>query len=133
MAAQPAYYDKPNTTGGCNISAANTAADGTGTIVPLFGTVSASGTMVQDLFFSARATTTAGMIRMYRYDGSAWTFLLAFPVSAVTPSASIPQWSQMVPNLGILLKAGSGLWQNLGFSTHNAESFNISCSRAADA
>ena len=71
MAATPAYASvSPRVSVGV-ISTANTNRDGTGTgpATAIF-TAGASGSKVEEIRVKARGTTTAGMVRLYLWDGS---------------------------------------------------------------
>lgn len=135
MASTPAYAAVPNASGQCTISTANTARDGTGTIVKLFANdtdIGANGTRVDTINIVARGTTTAGVIRMFAWDGA--TYALMYPeilVSAVTPSTTIASWAITLDNLAIHLNR-TGKLRNIGFSTNNAETFIITATRAGD-
>ena len=66
-------------------------------------------------------TTTAGVIRLYLYDGTNNYLLREILVTAVTPSTSLEAWSADVDLDGLILPSG---WK-LRASTHNAEAFRI--------
>lgn len=109
------------------ISAANTARDGTGAIGTLI-TAPAAGTRVDTIEICAAGNTTAGMIRMFIHDGTSYALLREIPVAAITPSATVAAWYTKLSNLAIILKSG---W-SLRFSTHNAETFNVVATFAGD-
>lgn len=109
------------------ISTANTARDGTGTVGTLV-TGGTNGTRVDDIYITAAGTTTAGVVRMFLHDGTNYRLLLETLVTAVTPSTTVAVWSFALTNVGIILKNG---W-SLRFSTHNAETFNIMMTRGGD-
>ncbi len=127
MSTTPQYAATPKV-GLANISTANTNRDGTGTI----GTVlsaGASGTRIDRIVVIATSTTTAGMVRLFIHDGSAYKLWREVPVSAVTPSASVATFyaamsSNNAQDIGFLpLTLPTGY--SLRASTHNAESFNV--------
>ena len=126
MATTPQYASIPKNSA-VNISTANTARDGTGTLGTLI-TGATNGTRVDDIYITARATTTAGMIRMFLSDGTNHYLIAELIVTAVTASATVPAWSQPIMNQGIVLQSG---W-SLRFSTEKAESFNIAITRSGD-
>ncbi len=106
------------------ISAANTNRDGTGTM-PTIVTAGASGTWVKFMRFKATGATTAGMIRVYIYNGTSNFLAWEVPVSVVaSPGATIPAWEGelhfdgekgiFIPTT-YLIKA----------APHNAENFNV--------
>jgi len=108
------------------ISTANTARDGTGTIGTIF-TAGASGSRIDTVALKATATTTAGMIRLFIHDGTTARLLTEVPVVAVTPSGTLPSWeAQLTTNsmsqvLPIILPTG----YSLRAATNNAETFNV--------
>lgn len=106
------------------ISAANTNRDGTGTIVDLITAV-AAGTRINKITIKATASTTAGMVRVYFFDGTNTRLYIEVSVSAITASASTATFTNTISftdaNAPILV----GTSQKLQASTHNAESFNI--------
>ena len=109
------------------ISAANTARDGTGTIVTV-ETAGASGTRIDDIVITATGTTTAGMVRLFLHDGTNARLWREVPVTAITPSATVQAFTATLSNLALVLQTG---W-SLRASTHNAETFNILVTRAGD-
>ena len=126
MATAPAYASTVQSAL-TQVSVANTARDGTGTIATLV-TAAANGTRIDDIYIAATGTTTAWMVRMFIHDGTNARLIMEIPVIAVTPSATTAVWTAFLPNLGIVLKTG----YSLRFSTNNAETFNIAMTRGAD-
>ena len=120
MASSPQYVATPKN-GVAQATVANTARDGTGTLATVY-TAGALGSRVDSLIIQATGTTTAGMIRLFISNGSATVLIKELPVQAVTPSATIPAWSNEVqfPN-GLIFQA---TW-TLKAGTNNAETFNI--------
>jgi hypothetical protein len=103
---------------------ANTARDGTGTLVSVL-TGATDGTRVHRIVIKSTVTTTAGMIRLFIYDGSSITRLWReIPITAITVSGTVQGFEEIIelfgeqalhlPN-GYILKAG----------THNAEAINV--------
>jgi hypothetical protein len=125
MAAVPNYAASPRCAIG-QASTANTARDGTGTIATIF-TAAASGSRIDAINIKAIATTTAGMIRLFIHDGTNARLLGEVPVTALTPSATLPSFeaqlntNTMTQILPIILPTGF----SLRASTNNAETFNI--------
>lgn len=125
--------------GRASIATANTNHDGTGTIGTVFtspGTADANGgtggngSVVQSITIVATGTTTAGMIRLYRHDGTNFSIIREIPVTALTPSATVKAFA--IPSsegadvngrlaLNLLLEPG----HSLRASTHNAETFIV--------
>ena len=109
------------------ISTANTNRDGTGTLGTLI-TAATAGTRVDDIEITAAGTTTAGVVRMFEYDGTNTRLLREFLIPAVTPSTTVAVYNLQLKNQAIVLKSGV----SLKFSTHNAETFNVFATRAGD-
>ena len=109
-------------TGMANISTANTNRDGTGTIGTVL-TAALNGTNIQSINIKAQVSTTAGMIRLFLYDGGTNFLFKEIYVPAITKSATAHSFSAKVSFGGndfalkstYLLKA----------STQNGESFNV--------
>lgn len=108
------------------VSVANTNRDGTGTIATIFS-AGANGSRIDAIDLKAVGTTTAGMIRLFIHDGTNARLLTEVPVTAITPSGTLPSWeSQLNTNtmtqvLPLLLPAG----YSLRAATNNAETFNV--------
>jgi hypothetical protein len=125
MANQAQYASVPKVGVG-QISTANTARDGTGTIGTVF-TAGSNGSRIDMIDVQATATTTAGMVRLFVHDGTNAYLVAELPVVATTPSGTNPSYSQqlntntMTQFLPIVLPTG---W-SLRASTNNAEAFNV--------
>jgi hypothetical protein len=107
------------------IATSNTLRDGTGTIGDVL-TATTNGTRVDRISISATSTTTAGMVRLFIYDGvSATRFWKEVPVAALTPSATVQAFTTTIGNSDpyplLVLPAG----YVLRASTHNAETFDV--------
>lgn len=116
---------------------ANTNRDGTtGTYTTVFlcpGTLATigagDGALVQGIRINAVGTTTAGVVRIWRHNGTACFLLRELLVTAITPSASVEVWKITTAQgadstgylpLNVILESG----ESLKVSTHNAESFH---------
>lgn len=135
MSAQPQYGALP-IVGVANVSAANINRDGTGTIVQI-AVARPPGTRIQSVKVKAIVTTTAGMVRIFRKgngltfnaDGTiasfaapSWQLIEELPIAAATVSATVEgAEAEWTPTDGIDL----GPYEQLGVSTHNAESMNV--------
>lgn len=103
------------------VSAANANRDGTGTTVDLI-TGSTNGTLISAIYIHATVTTTAGMVRLYVYDGTNTRLWKEVAVVAITVAAGtagfdavvVPEVPFILPNAYVLRG-----------STHNAEAINI--------
>lgn len=93
----------------CLVTTANTAMDGSGTMVDLIaGTV--NGTRVDRIVFQALATTVAGLLRLFIYDSVAGTTRLIqeVPVTVITASTTVAAWSQVIEfSRGLILPSTS--------------------------
>jgi hypothetical protein len=117
MAANPTFADAPVIGSAIIGNTANTNRDGTGTLYTLL-TAAASGNWLRNLYLKAQGTTTAGMIRLFLYDGVNYRFWKEVSVAAIVPSATVKTWEytelidESIPT-GTVIKA----------STHNGEYF----------
>lgn len=109
-------------TGLATISTANTNLDGTGTLGTIL-TAASNGTQIQTITIKSLVSTTAGMIRLFLYDGSNTKLLTEIPVDGITKSATNNSFSRIIDfnGQGFALKSG---WI-LKASTEIGESFNI--------
>lgn len=114
-------------TAAAQISAANAARDGSGTIVSVLAAAS-GGSRIDDILVSATGTTTAGMVRLFLHDGTSARLWREVAVTAITPSATVQAFSWSITDLGLILANG---W-SLRAATHNAETFNVLVTRGGD-
>jgi len=112
--------------GSARISTANTNRDGTGTLGDVF-TGAADGSRISYIRIMATSTTTAGMIRLYVYDGTNTRLWDEVMVNALTPSATVLGFratiASPIPGEPLLVLKSTHV---LRASTHNAESFDVS-------
>jgi len=120
MAADPAFAVAPRI-GSVNVATANTNRDGSGTVATLI-TGAATGTRIAEIVVQARVTTTAGMVRIYLYDGSSYRFFDEVAIAAATVSASVKGTRVSTSYNNLVLPSAS--W-SLVVSTHNAESMDV--------
>lgn len=106
------------------IATANTNRDGSGTIGTVL-TAGTNGTLVDSIVIAAAGTTTAGVVRLYKHNGSTGFLWKEVLVGAITPSATVSAFSRRIdcsrPANACYLPTG---W-SLRASTHNAETFNV--------
>jgi hypothetical protein len=132
MATTPGYANSPKHS--CaQLSVANANRDGTGDIQIVF-TAATAGSRIDTVHIKAVGTTTAGMVRLYLYDGTYTRLWAEVPIGAVTPSATVPAFdtnlnSQQHPDLLPLLLANG---QKLQASTEKAEVINVLVTNGAD-
>lgn len=121
-----AQYASTPKTAIASISTANTARNGTGTIATVY-TAGASGSRIERVVVVAQSTTTAGMVRLFIHDGTTAWLYDEIPVSAATPSGTVPAFSaslQAFTNPDIMpLTLPTGY--SLRAATNNAETFNV--------
>lgn len=103
------------------IATANTSLTGSGTIGTLL-TGSTNGDLVELINIKANVTTTAGMIRIFISNGSAFELYDEVSVSAATPSGTVKAFqAQYIPTRPLVIQSGF----ILGIATNNAEEFVI--------
>ena len=120
MAANLNFFSTPRI-GSVVVSAANTNRDGSGTVVTLISGVVA-GTKIQEITVQGNGSTTAGMVRLFLFDGTNYRPLREVPVSAVTVSASVAAFNFSLLFSNLVLPSAS--WSIVA-STHNAESLTV--------
>lgn len=123
VTATPIFIQTPKVA--CaSIATANTNRDGTGTIGTVY-TAGANGSKIDRVQVCAAGTTTAGVIRIFIYDGSTYFLHSEHLVPAITPSATVAAYMLTID----YSQAGNGLYLPSGYSlrasTHNAETFKL--------
>lgn len=91
MALSPQYAATP-VIGIAQVSQANTARDGTGTLGTTIMNVltgSANGTRIRRIEVQATGATAAGMVRLFLHDGTNTRLFLEVPITAITPSGTV--------------------------------------------
>lgn len=109
------------------VSVANTARDGTGTLANVF-TAGSAGSRVDDICITATGNTTAGVVRLFINDGANVRLWQEVMVPAIIPSTSVPVYTYTLVNQALVLPVN----YQLRASTNNAETFNVSVTRAGD-
>jgi len=118
MAANPIFVGSVRTET-AQIATANANRDGSGTVGTVF-TAGASGSKIVTITIKAQVTTTAGMIRLFLYDGANYYLWNEVIVTAIVVAASTQSfYASISPDL--ILESG---W-SLRASTQNAETFNV--------
>lgn len=125
MSTSAQYASTPNF-GIVAIATANTAKDGTGTLGTVL-TAGATGSRIDGICIKAKATTTAGAIRLFVHDGTTAFLLTEIPVIAVTSSATSPSFEAQINNntMSQLFPITLPTGYSLRASTNNAEGFNV--------
>ena len=125
MATQAQYAATPRLGIG-QVSAANTNRDGNGPLATILS-AGASGSRLDAIDLKAVSATTAGMIRLFIHDGVNARLLTEVPVTAITPSGTLPSWetqlnaNTMTQVLPLVLPTG----YSLRAATNNSEIFNV--------
>ena len=120
MAAEPVFAVTPRISS-TNVATANTNRDGTGTVATLITGV-AAGTRIAEIVVQARVTTTAGMVRVFLFDGTTYRFFDEISIAAATASASVKATRVSTTYNNLILPSAS--W-SIVVSTHNAESMDV--------
>ena len=92
MANRPQFSAYPRIGRGA-LSVANTARDGSGTLVTVFTADSGIGSLVDGIYMSATSTTTAGLLRFFISDGTNSDLIQEINVTATVPSGTVAAWS----------------------------------------
>jgi len=127
MALDPQFAATPKLAHGA-LSGANTDRTGATTTNMVTTIVApAAGTRVRRISVTATAATTAGMIRFFLHDGTTARPWFEVPVTAITPTASVPAFISTMTDttnpelLPITLPSG---W-SIRATTHNSETFSV--------
>lgn len=122
VAVRPESNRYTANTGMATISTANSNLDGEGTLGTVL-TATANGTTIQNVTVKSQGNTTAGMVRLFLYDGTNTKLLKEIEVEATTKSTTAHSFSKSIDFDGkdFALKSG---W-SLKASTEKAETFNI--------
>jgi hypothetical protein len=120
MALTPQYAAIPKT-GIAAISTANANRDGTGTLGTVFTAAAGNGSRIDRIIVAATGTTTAGMVRIYIYNGTSSYLYDEVTVDAVTPSSTVAAFRYDNTNVNIVLPPT----YSLKASTANGEAFNV--------
>lgn len=120
MASAPAFAATPASLVG-QMSTANTARDGTGTLATIF-TPGANGSRINFVSCQATVTTAAGTLRFFIDDGTNKRLECEVKTLGVTVSGTVPGERVEVPQLrGRTLKNG----QVLKACPNNSEAWNV--------
>lgn len=120
MATAPVFAVTPRIGIGA-LSAANTALDGTGTIVDVI-TGGTNGTKISEVVIQATGNTTAGAVRLFLYDGTNTRLVDDITVAAATVSATVR--ATRSSNLYQNLTLPNSNWK-LRAATYNANTINV--------
>jgi hypothetical protein len=105
---EPKFIQTPVNSGG-RATVANTAVDGSGTLVTI-ATGTAGGLRIDRIHFRANATTAANKLRIYLTDGAGTRCIHEILVTAVTLSNTAVGWnSEWILNPPMILQSGATL------------------------
>lgn len=129
MATDPQFASTP-VISLAQVATANAARDGTGTVATAIAG-SATGRRINKVVIQHTGTSTAGMVRLFLYNGTNTRLFREIPVPAVTASATVPAWGTTVFfGDGDEVILPSATWE-LRATTNNAETINV-ITHAAD-
>jgi ABC-type enterobactin transport system permease subunit len=125
MATTPNFVGTPRHWTG-RITAANTARDGTGTIVDIVPVHATLGRKIERIEITAEVATLAGTVVLYVHDGTNFRIWREVAVTAITPNATgtasfSAQIDLSAPSQLMVLEAG----QRLGAAPTQANAFNV--------
>lgn len=119
MSSAPQFASVPKVGIG-SLSASNINLNGSGTLVTIL-TAGSSGTKVNEITIQATGTVTAGVVRIFIYDGTTNYLFDEFQITATVPSASSPAYRSYKSYENLVLPNG----YSLKASTSNSETFNV--------
>lgn len=122
MATNPAFIATPRLTS-VNVSSANTARDGTGSITSLI-TGAASGTRVLEIDAQCAATSAAALVRIFLStdSGSTWKLFDEIAITAATVSDTVKGNRNLATYANLILPNATYV---LGVTTSIAQSTNV--------
>lgn len=122
MATAPNFISNPRLEQ-VNVSSANTAIDGTGTIATLM-TGAAAGTRVLEINAQCAATSVAGLVNIFLSldSGSTWRLFDQISIAAATVSTSVKGNRNLATYTNLVLPSSSA---RLGVTTTIAQSTNV--------
>jgi hypothetical protein len=119
MATTPAFAATPRCAIG-QVTTAETSRTAPTTVVTVM-TAGANGSRIDSVQITATGTTTAGVIRLWIYDGTNYRLFSETLVTAITPSTTLGVFSANLSFNTFLLPNG----YSLRATTNNTETFNI--------
>lgn len=118
MSLSPQYTSTPRMQV-CNLNAANTNLDGSGSLVTAFVT-GTNGSRIESIQVKAISTTVADIVRVFVFNGTSNFLLTEIPVTAVTPSGTVSAFETGV-SLSIILPENV----TVKVSSHIGNNYNI--------
>lgn len=122
MATSPSFIAAPRLAT-VNVSSANTATDGTGSITTLI-TGASSGTRVLEVIVKCAATSAAAQINLFLSTdgGTTWRIFDSLTVGAVTQSTTVGGFETSASYVNLVLPDANA---RLGVTTTIAQSTNV--------
>ena len=120
MALNPAFISTARL-GVASVSTANTAIDGTGTITDLIAGV-AAGTRVLEIAAQCSATSAAGLVNLFIFDGTTWTLFDQISITAATVGNNVKGNRNSTTYLNLVLPSAS--WK-IGCTTTIAQATRV--------
>jgi hypothetical protein len=120
MAAAPVFAVTPKIGMG-QVSVANTAYDGTGTVVTIL-TGGTNGTKISEIVTEGAGSTSATMVHLFIFDGTNTRLFDEIAVAAASPSGSVK--ANRVSTFYQNLTLPNSSWQ-LRASVHTAVAVNV--------
>lgn len=119
MATTPSFASTPRVSIG-QVTTADTSRTAPTNVATVF-TAGSSGSRIDSVSIVATATTTAGVVRLWLFDGTNYRLFQEVLVTAITPSTSIATFRSDLSFNTLLLPNG---W-SLRATTNNTETFNV--------
>lgn len=122
MAQTPVFATTPHVEM-AQVNVANTARDGSGTVVTCF-TTGANGSRIERVRIKVVNNSTANMLRFFLYDGTNTRLIRETTIIALSPSATV-QTFEGFETFGMILPSGWQLRASINTSAAGAEIYNI--------
>lgn len=119
MATAPAFASTPKV-GMAQITTAETSRTAPTQVGTVF-TAGSSGSRIDSVTITAAGTTTAGVVRLFIYDGTNYRLLSETLVTAITPSTTVAVFTASITFNPLVLQSG----YSLRATTNNSETFNV--------
>jgi len=119
MAATPQFAATVRT-GAVSIGTADTSRTAPTNVGTLFSAGS-NHSRVDEIDIVATGTTTAGVVRIFVYNGSTYYLLREVLVSAITPSTTVAVFSNTIIFSNLVIPSG----YSIRVTTNNAETFHV--------
>lgn len=120
MASAPQFASTVRCSMG-TLATADTARSGTPTNPVTIFTAGASGSRIDEVNITATGTTTANVIRLWIYTGSAYFLFQEILITAFTPSTTVSVFQTTLTFNNLMLPSG----HSLRATTNNTEGYNV--------